>query len=367
MAEVVVDKLVKKYGNFVAVNEVSLQVRDREFMVFLGPSGCGKTTTLRTIAGLEEGQSGEIYIGERNVTTLPPGERDIAFVFQFYALYPHLSVYDNMAFPLRATRTAQAEVDQRVRSVAATLHLDDRLDRRIRQLSAGEQQRVALGRAMVRQPRVFLMDEPLTNLDASLRIEMRAELKHLQHERGATTIYVTHDQVEALAMGDRITVMHQGRIQQQGTPLEVYNQPANVFVAGFLGSPPMNLMPARFTQDAGSARIQAGTLIVPVADPLRTALAAGEYPDGLLLGVRAEHVALVPPSHPEAQAATIYTVEYLGDEQVVELKVGDATLRAKAGPETVLHEGENVHISVPSRRIHVFDVKSGQVIREGAA
>ena len=331
MAQVTVDRLVKRYGTVVAVNEISLSVQDGEFMVFLGPSGCGKTTTLRSIAGLEHADSGDILIGERRVNGLPPGERDIAFVFQFYALYPHLNVFDNMAFPLRAMRVSANEVTTRVHSVARTLQMEPLLQRRIRQLSAGEQQRVALGRAMVRQPQVFLMDEPLTNLDAQLRAETRAELKHIQHERGATTIYVTHDQVEAMAMGDRITVMHQGRIQQQGTPLEVYNDPANLFVAGFLGTPPMNIVPCRFSQ-SGGAMVQAGALQIGVEDRLRASLLAGNYSENLLLGVRAEHISLVAEDTDGAVTATVYTVEYLGDESIVDLRIGAVSVLAKTPP-----------------------------------
>ncbi len=361
MARVSVNRLIKRYGTFVAVNDISLEVRDREFMVFLGPSGCGKTTTLRTIAGLETAQAGDIYIGERRVNNLPPGERDIAFVFQFYALYPHLNVFDNMAFPLRAMRTPRDEVDRRVRSAAAALHMEQLLHRRIRQLSSGEQQRVALGRAMVRQPQVFLMDEPLTNLDAQLRAETRAELKHLQHERGATTIYVTHDQVEAMAMGDRITVMHQGRIQQQGTPLEVYNNPANLFVAGFLGTPPMNTVPCRFAQN-GRAYLQADQMQIGVNDRLRSALGAHAGAGNLVLGVRAEHVAIVPPDTADAHPATVFTVENLGDESIVELRSGDVTLRAKTPPTMEVREGDTLHIHLAPERLHVFEAESGQAI-----
>jgi multiple sugar transport system ATP-binding protein len=362
MAQVTVDKLVKRYGHVVAVNEISLQVKDHEFMVFLGPSGCGKTTTLRTIAGLETSQSGDIFIGERRVNDLPPGERDIAFVFQFYALYPHLSVYDNMAFPLRAQRTPKSEVDRRVRAAAATLRMERLLDRRIRQLSSGEQQRVALGRAMVRQPRVFLMDEPLTNLDAQLRAETRAELKHIQHERGATTIYVTHDQVEAMAMGDRITVMHQGRIQQQGPPMEVYNKPANLFVAGFLGSPPMNILPAHFSQN-GEAGLDIGTLRVKVPDALRLAIVEKGHAKELAVGIRAEHVTVVAEGVAGSAATRVALVEHLGDENVVDVVLGDLRFKAKTPPQVSLSEGDTLYVVLPPHRLHVFDTVTGQAIR----
>jgi multiple sugar transport system ATP-binding protein len=362
MAQVTVNKLIKRYGNVVAVNDISLQVKDHEFMVFLGPSGCGKTTTLRAIAGLETSQSGDIFIGDRRVNELAPGERDIAFVFQFYALYPHLSVFDNMAFPLRAQRTPKAEVERRVRTAAATLQMEPLLHRRIRQLSSGEQQRVALGRAMVRQPQVFLMDEPLTNLDAQLRAETRAELKHIQHERGATTIYVTHDQVEAMAMGDRITVMHQGRIQQQGPPMEVYNMPANLFVAGFLGSPPMNILPCHFSQN-GAAELAIGPIRVPVTDAMRGAILASGHTLELAVGVRAEHVAIVPAGTEGAQPVTVFTVEHLGDENVVDVKLGDLRFKAKTGPQVNVQEGDTLHVQLPSHRLHVFDTTTGDALR----
>src|SRR5690349_19244629 len=220
MAEIRINRMTKRFGDVVALHELDMHVRDGEFLVLLGPSGCGKTTTLRSVAGLERQSSGDIYIGDTLVNNLPPGDRDIAMVFQFYALYPHLSAYDNIAFPLRAQRVLAAEVDTRVRAVARVLRIEHLLKRRPKQLSGGEQQRVALGRAMVRRPRVFLMDEPLTNLDAALRADMRAELKHLQHDLGTTMVYVTHDQTEAMSMGQRIAVMNRGLIQQIGTPLE---------------------------------------------------------------------------------------------------------------------------------------------------
>ncbi len=362
MARVTVDKLVVRYGNVVAVDEISLRVRDGEFMVFLGPSGCGKTTTLRAIAGLERAASGDIYIGDRRVNGLPPGDRDIAFVFQFYALYPHLNVYDNMAFPLRAAHAPTAEVARRVQAAAAALQMEPLLQRRISQLSAGEQQRVALGRAMVRQPQALLMDEPLTNLDAQLRVETRAELKHLQHERGITTIYVTHDQVEALAMGDRIVVMSGGRIQQQGTPLEIYNDPANLFVADFLGTPPMNTMPCRFVQN-GAAYVQAGPMMLPIEGALLGALRANPNPENLVLGVRAEHVAVVPHDTEGAYPATVYTVENLGDESVIDLRMGDLALRAKTPPTMEVSEGDTLHVRPASHRLHLFDGPSGEAIK----
>ncbi|WP_297487983.1 ABC transporter ATP-binding protein, partial [Thermococcus sp.] len=255
MAEVQLINVWKVFGGFTAVKDMNLHVKDREFMILLGPSGCGKTTTLRMIAGLEEPTKGRIYIGDRLVADpekdvfVPPRDRDVAMVFQSYALYPHMSVYDNIAFPLKLRKVPKSEVDKRVREVAEMLGLSELLNRKPRELSGGQRQRVALGRAIVRKPRVFLMDEPLSNLDAKLRVRMRAELKRLQRQLGVTTVYVTHDQVEAMTMGDRIAVINAGQLQQVGSPEEVYHKPANTFVAGFIGSPPMNFLEGTLTED----------------------------------------------------------------------------------------------------------------------
>ncbi|HWQ11188.1 MAG TPA: ABC transporter ATP-binding protein, partial [Roseiflexaceae bacterium] len=292
MADVRIHKLTKRFGDVVAVRELDLQIADGEFLVLLGPSGCGKTTTLRSIAGLERQTSGDIFIGDTLVNALSPGERDIAMVFQFYALYPHLTAFDNIAFPLRAQRTPAAEVERRVQAVARTLRIEHLLGRRPRQLSGGEQQRVALGRAMVRRPRVFLMDEPLTNLDAAMRAEMRAELKHLQRELATTMVYVTHDQTEAMSLGHRIAVMHQGVLQQLGTPLEVYARPQTLFVAGFIGTPPMRLVDCRLEGGEAPALVGAsGALRLAVDAPVcERVLASGA--ERLVLGVRPEEVRL---------------------------------------------------------------------------
>ncbi len=242
MAEIKLEHITKRFAEVVAVDDVNLEIHDQEFVVFLGPSGCGKTTTLRAIAGLECPDEGDIFIDGTRVNALPPADRDIAFVFQFYALYPHLTVYDNIAFPLKAVKVPKSEIQERVKEVATILQIQAMLDRKPSHLSGGEMQRVALGRAMVRRPKAFLMDEPMSNLDAKLRVDMRAELKRLQRRLGATTIFVTHDQVEAMSMADRIVIMDQGRLQQIGTPQEVYNQPQTIFVAQFMGSPSMNLI-----------------------------------------------------------------------------------------------------------------------------
>ena len=281
MAEVLVNKLHKAFPDgTVAVEELNLEINDGELFVMLGPSGCGKTTTLRCIAGLEEETGGEIRIGDEVVTGLRPSQRDIAMVFQFYALYPHLSVRENMAFPLRAAKRPESEVNERVAEAARMLQLEPYLTRKPSKLSGGEQQRVALGRAMVRHPKAFLMDEPLTNLDAELRADMRAEVKHLQQRLGATMIYVTHDQTEAMALGDRIAIMNKGNLEQLGAPMEVYNRPASLFAARFIGSPPMNLIEAEVTNGHLTA---AGDLQITAPEGLKRGqkVIAGVRPEGL--------------------------------------------------------------------------------------
>ncbi len=287
MADVRVENLTKRFDEVVAVNNLSLDVKDQEFMVFLGPSGCGKTTTLRAIAGLERPDEGSIYIDDILVNDLPPASRDVAFVFQFYALYPHMTVYDNMAFPLKAVKTPKPEIDQRVKEVAAVLQIESMLSRTPEKLSGGEMQRVALGRAMVRQPKVFLMDEPLTNLDAKLRSEMRAELKRLQKDLGATTIYVTHDQLEAMSMGDKITVMDSGVVQQIGNPSDIYDHPASLFVAGFVGSPSMNLLDCIYSQEGGRSFLIAGKndFKLDISDALGKQIQENTTGEELILGI----------------------------------------------------------------------------------
>src|SRR5919197_2471158 len=264
MANVMLQDLTKSFDKVVAVNRINLEIPDKEFVVFVGPSGCGKTTTLRMIAGLEEGSEGTIMIGDRIVNDIPPKDRNIAMVFQNYALYPHMNVYKNMAFGLKLRRTPKPEIDRRVREAARILGIEDLLDRKPRQLSGGQRQRVAVGRAIVRQPEVFLFDETLSNLDAKLRVQMRAELIKLHERLDATMIYVTHDQVEAMTMGDRIVVMRNGFIQQVGPPMEVYNQPQNQFVAGFIGSPPMNFLEARLVADDGGLAVDFQGLRLPL-------------------------------------------------------------------------------------------------------
>lgn len=347
MAEVRVKELVKRFGNVTAVNKVSIDCRDGEFLVLLGPSGCGKTTILRTIAGLEEPTEGEIYIGKRLVNDLPPKDREIAMVFQNYALYPHMTVRDNMAFPLKMKKMKREEIDERVHRVAKMLEIEQFLDRKPKELSGGQRQRVALGRAIVRNPKVFLMDEPLSNLDAKLRTYMRAELKKLHERIKVTTIYVTHDQVEAMTMATRIALLKDGRLQQIGTPFEIYNNPANTFVGGFVGTPPMNFI-------EGSAR---GKTFV--AEGMECDLPSSVELDKAILGIRPEDIAISEDGGIEGE---VYVVEPLGYEQIVNVKVGGELIVVKTAPDMSVGVGERVKLLFNRGKIHLFDGETLAVI-----
>ena len=317
-----------------AVAGLDLEIADGELLVLVGPSGSGKTTALRMLAGLEEVTDGRLMIGDRIVNKLAPGARDVAMVFQSYALYPHMTVYDNLAFGLRNKNFPKKEIDERVRRAAAILDLDPLLKRKPKQLSGGQRQRVALGRAIVREPAAFLMDEPLSNLDAQLRVATRAEILKLQENLGTTTIYVTHDQVEAMTMGDRIAVMRHGVLQQIGTPEELYTRPENVFVAGFIGSPAMNLVPAQVVGAGGAGKI---------------------------VGFRPEHVRVGPARDDGISFdAQVEVVEYLGDEQLVHLTKDSTPLQAKLPIEERLHSGDTVTISIPRAKLHLFDAETEQ-------
>lgn len=364
MASVRVHKLIKKFDQNIAVNQMDLDVRDGEFMVFLGPSGCGKTTTLRCIAGLEIPDGGSIHIGDREVTTLPPADRDIAFVFQSFSLYPHLSVRDNLAFPLKAVRTSPAEIESRVRAAAKTLHIEKLLDRKPNKLSGGEMQRVTIGRAIVRRPQVFLMDEPLSALDAKLRTEMRAEIKRLQTDLRATTVYVTHDQLEAMSMGDRIAIMYGGILQQMGTPTEVYDHPKNLFVAGFIGSPAMNFIPCRFdSQDFVIEGIEgaAGTRLPLLSDGKGR---LGNAPTGrdLIWGVRPEDIALSRDPKPEFLPTEVYVVEPLGSEKIINLRIAGHIIKARTAPTFIASAGETLYARIDQARSHIFDAATEQAV-----
>ncbi len=356
MAGVKLVGVSKRFGKFTAVKNINIHVRDREFLVMLGPSGCGKTTILRIIAGLEKPSTGQVYIGDEIVADadrdyhLPPKDRDVAMVFQSYALYPHMNVYQNIAFPLQLRKVPKEEIDRVVKDVADLLGIRDILHKKPSELSGGQRQRVALGRAIVRQPRVFLMDEPLSNLDAKLRIKMRMELRKLQKELGITTIYVTHDQMEAMTMGDRIVVMNNGKIQQIGEPGEIYRKPVNTFVAGFIGSPPMNLIDATVTEDGALDTGEFRLKIPEIADVV------GDYVgEDVVLGVRPEDVF----RDENGIEFRVEAVEPFGNIKVAYLRRGDLSLTAQL-PE--VYEGENLKVSFRTDKIHVFDKKTGKAI-----
>ncbi len=359
MAEVTLKDIRKAYGPVTVIPDLSLDIQDHELMVLVGPSGCGKSTALRMIAGLEEVTAGTIAIGGRRVNDVPPKDRDIAMVFQSYALYPHMTVRQNLEFGLRIRKTAREEMNRRVGEAARILGLSDLLERKPRQLSGGQRQRVAVGRAIVRQPAVFLFDEPLSNLDAKLRVQMRAEISKLQKELRTTTVYVTHDQVEAMTMGDRIAVMSQGELQQVGTPLEVYERPANLFVAGFIGTPPMNFMPATLTR--GGTTVKASGLELPVPAAFRKA-AVGMDGRDVVFGIRPENVREVPREPAGAVPVTVHVefVEPLGHEVIVHGRVGDDLLVAKVDPHRAPQMGSQLPLGVEVEAGHLFDAASGR-------
>jgi len=363
MAGVTFEGITKRYGDVVAVDDLTLEIADREFLVLLGPSGCGKSTALRIVAGLEEPTSGTVSIGDEIVNDLEPKERDVAMVFQSYALYPHMTVYKNIEFPLKSRKVPTEERADLVRSAAATLGLDELLDRKPAQLSGGQRQRVALARAIVRRPQAFLMDEPLSNLDAKLRVQTRAEIIELQRRLQATVIYVTHDQVEAMTMGDRIAVLADGALQQVGPPQEVYARPANLFVAGFIGTPPMNIVPAALvTADGGPAVALAGVQIALPA-PLAAAVGALGRRD-VLVGVRPEHLVVASDG---GVPATVSVVESLGHERHVACRLGDGTLVIVRQEVDVPAPaaGDAVHLHAAPGHVHVFDPATGERVGDG--
>ncbi len=378
MATVRFENVVKRYPNgFEAVTDLDLDVDDGELLVVVGPSGCGKSTTLRMLAGLEDISEGKIWIGDRCVNGVEARKRNIAMVFQSYALYPHLTVAGNLAYPLKVAGMDKTEREQRVRDVAATLRLTELLDRKPRMLSGGQRQRVAMGRAMVRQPEVFLMDEPLSNLDAKLRVQMRAEVSELQRKLKATMFYVTHDQVEAMTMGDRVAVMNLGVLQQVASPTELYNKPANVFVAGFIGSPPMNRIDATIRRSDEQVLAASGTADITALSPDLASIADLAGHGQFVLGVRPEHVTLT--SSGEGLPARVRLVEHLGSEQILHVEVDDMQLFQPEGNEdvdddgsthrliinvrddtVVVNTGDTVHLTVEGRHLHVFDGTTGE-------
>jgi multiple sugar transport system ATP-binding protein len=365
VAQVLIQSLNKMYGEDVhAVRDVNLEIRDKEFMVFVGPSGCGKTTTLRMIAGLESITSGQILIGDTVVNELPPMDRDIAMVFQNYALYPHMSVYDNMAFGLKMRKFEREEIRRRVQDAADILGIREYLHRKPRQLSGGQRQRVALGRAIVRHPQVFLFDEPLSNLDAKLRVQMRVELKKLHERLGTTAVYVTHDQVEAMTLGDRVVVMRDGRVQQVGEPLELYYEPANRFVAGFLGSPAMNFIAVRVAAENGGTLHFVGEALrlqVPPRLDARIGRYAGQ---ALTLGVRPEDIRIAAEGDPPGLVfdAEVEVVEQLGSETLLDMRAGRDPIVAAIEPTARIRMHDRLRLTVNPDRLHAFDVETEAAI-----
>jgi multiple sugar transport system ATP-binding protein len=362
MVEVVLDSVSKFFGDVKAVDGVSLKVLDKEFLTLLGPSGCGKTTTLRLIAGLEELSGGDVYIGDRKVNDLAPRDRNIAMVFQSYALYPHMSVFDNMAFPLKVRKVAKSELDKRVRESAELLGISELLKRKPKELSGGQRQRVALGRAIVRNPDVFLMDEPLSNLDAKMRVYMRAELKRLQKKLGTTLIYVTHDQVEAMTMSDRVAIMNDGKLQQLDIPGTVYSQPNNVWVAGFIGSPAMNFFDCTFRTRDGGGLLDAGEFSIEVGNDVADVVRKNSSGPEVILGIRPEDVSVTKKREPGSIEASVYVVEPIGDSVIVDANVGKNLLKARAGASFVAEIEEKVYLTFNQSKIHVFDKKQQTAI-----
>ncbi len=359
MATVTFDHVTKRFGDVVAVHDLNLEIRDGEFMVLVGPSGCGKTTSLRMIAGLEEITEGTLKIGDRVVNDVPPKDRDIAMVFQSYALYPHMSVYDNLAFGLKLRKVPKAEIDRRVKEAAAILSLENLLNRKPKELSGGQRQRVALGRAIVREPKVFLMDEPLSNLDAKLRVQTRAEIARLHQRLQTTTVYVTHDQVEAMTMGQRIAVMSEARLQQVGTPQELYDNPQNRFVAGFIGSPAMNFIDVTLTGSGEGATLEAPNIRIPLPARFRPTVGAVSGRP-LVLGIRPEHLDIARDG---TQTGTIDAVadvvEYLGNEELVHFNVAGIDLVAMLSADHRVRPGDRLTLTVVGGKIHLFDPDTG--------
>ncbi len=350
MVDVVLENITRRWGAFVGVREMNLSINDREFLVLLGPSGCGKTTTMRMIAGLEDPSSGTIRIGGRVVNNLEPKDRDVAMVFQSYGLYPSMTVYENICFPLKVRKVPKTQHDDRVRRAAAMVELGELLHRYPRELSGGQRQRVALARAIVREPAVFLMDEPLSNLDAKLRVSTRAQIKHLQHELAVTTVYVTHDQIEAMTLADRVVIMNKGVIQQVGSPTAIYDAPANTFVASFIGAPAMNLLSGALTDG------------VFTGENVRIEGLPSVAQGPVTLGFRAEDARVTDPAA-GAVAAAVYTFELLGDATLVTVKAGGALVAVKAEKAFRAEIGQPFGIAIDPRQCHLFDMETGERIR----
>ncbi len=366
MSSVTYEHVYKRFGDVVAVNDLDIKIADQEFLVFVGPSGCGKTTSLRLLAGLEEISEGDIYIGDRLVNDVPPKDRDIAMVFQSYALYPHMSVYDNMAFGLKLRKTPKQDIDRRVHEAARMLGIEILLDRKPKQLSGGQRQRVALGRAIVREPHVFLMDEPLSNLDAKLRVQTRAEISKLHQRLETTFIYVTHDQVEAMTMGTRIAVMKDGLLQQIDSPQVLYDTPSNMFVAGFIGSPAMNFFDARLVERDGKVAVDCKDFILEVPED-RAAVCRQHLGKGVIFGIRPEDVhdpEFAPPGIAKALVeAKVDVTELMGNEVIVYLMTEKAQFLGRFDPRTGVRVGSMMHAAFNMDCMQLFDKQTELAIR----
>ena len=366
MASVSYRHVTKSFGDVVAVSDLTIDIEDKEFLVFVGPSGCGKSTSLRMLAGLEEIDEGEIYIGDRLVNDVPPKDRDIAMVFQSYALYPHMSVYDNMAFGLKLRKVPKQEIDRRVKESAGMLGIEHLLDRKPKQLSGGQRQRVAVGRAIVREPNVFLMDEPLSNLDAKLRVQARAEISKLHQRLGTTFIYVTHDQIEAMTMGTRIAVLRDGVLQQVDTPQHLYDVPSNIFVAGFMGSPAMNFFDTTVIEEDGKMYADCKNFRLEIPED-RAAPFKGYLGKEVVIGVRPEHIhdpEYSPPGiTPALVEAKVEITELMGNEVNVFFTIGDTDFMGRFDPRTKVSVGMTKTAAFDMSRVHVFDKQTERAIR----
>ena len=362
MSSLNVENISKRFGKIQALDDVSFDVKDGEFMVMLGPTAAGKTTTLRCVAGLEKLDGGNVIMDDKVINDISPAERDVAFVFQSYALYPRKSAYENMAFPLRARDLTNDEIDRRVRDIAELLQITELLNRRPAAMSGGQQQRVALGRAMVRQPRIFLMDEPLTNLDFKLRVEMRAELKRLQRELATTFFYVTNDQGEAMSMADRVAVLNQGVLQQVDTPQTIYENPVNLFVAQFVGNPRINTMPCSYDASARLLRANDGAWVFTPKDDYIAILENVPDPNNLIFGIRAEEATVSLQPFDDGYQGTIYVLEPLGDRTYVDVKLGEGFVRVRADADFEAAGGDTAYIRFDDTRFHVFDAATEQTL-----
>ena len=361
MVSVTLENLTKKFGDVIAVNDLNLKIKDQEFLVLLGPSGCGKTTTLRLICGLEVPTEGHIYLGDKDVTFMHPKDRKMSMVFQSYALYPHMTAYDNIAFPLKIKKSNSEDIRRRVRRVAELLGIEHLLDRKPRALSGGEAQRVALGRAIIMEPEVFLMDEPMSNIDAKLRVYLRGEIKKLQRDLKITTIYVTHDQIEAMTMADRVAVISNGKLQQVSPSVELYSNPKNSFVAGFIGSPPTNLIDCSLEEADGRHFLDAGAFTLDISE-LSNVLRNRTTGSELILGFRPENIHILKEGVDRKPdfVASVFILEPLGLETIVTLKAGDKLILARASSDFTANIGDQVGVEVDKRKIYIFDKRTGE-------